>query len=443
MNDLRIRGGLVADPETKTLVEASVTISDGRIVHVGKEEGESTEVLDATGCIVCPGFVDTHMHDEELDDPHSVERALLRQGVTTAIAGNCGSGPLLGTVRPKRQTPWLNLGYLTGHRILRESVGVNDIYRPATPGETTEMQVLLERELSEGSFGLSLGLEYVPNTDPAEIAALADVVAKFPRRWISIHIRFDGPRCLEAIQEAIDIAARHRVRVQISHFGSMTAFGRLQTALDMVDQAYAAGTDVTFDCYPYAAFCTSVGSAVFDPGFEDRWNKDVGVLEAGSGKFKGQRLTKAMFEEMRSETPTALIIAHVLNESEVRTCLRHPRCAIASDAVLRNGEGHPRAAGTFPRGLRILREEGLSWPEALAHATSIPAEMTWLDRGTLRPGSVADLVLFEPERFTDKATFSDQLAPPEGIRAVLLGGRVAVREGTITEEPLGTFLLRR
>ena len=440
--DLLIAGGTLVDPVAGTAHPGNLGVRNGRIAFLGAQKPTAERTLDASDCIVCPGFLDLHMHDEEPEDPDTVERALLLQGVTTALAGNCGSGPLLERIRPYRTHPWLRLGYLTGHRALREEVGLEDVYLPASPEQIEAMKALLREELRSGSFGLSFGLEYAPNTSPEEIRALVEEVRPFPHRWIPVHIRYDGPRCLEGVQEILDLARQTGLRFQISHFGSMTAFGHTREALRLVEQAREEGADVTFDCYPYDAFCTHVGSAVFDPGFEERWNKGVESLEAGSGKYRGQRLTQETFAELRREDPEALVIAHVLGGEEVRACLAHPRCALASDAVLHRGQGHPRAAGTFPRGLGLLREAGLSWPEAIRHATSLPAEMGWLDAGRIREGATADLVVFHPDRLRDRATFQDQLLPPEGIAYVILGGQVAVDHGTIAPEPLGSFLLR-
>ena len=367
-----IRGGEVYLSEEKKLRLLSVAVAGGKIFEIGEcSFSEGWKEIDASGCIVSPGFIDSHMHDEQIPDPHTIQKALLRQGVTTAIAGNCGAGPLYEDIAPHRKTPWLNLGYLTGHTVLREKVGVEDRYRAATEEEIESMVELLWEELQKGSLGLSFGLEYMPQTSSREISRLASVVEEFPKRWIAVHIRYDGPQCLEGVREVVDMARNHALRVQISHFGSMNAFGNCQASLDLIEEAWKDGVDITLDCYPYAAFCTRIGSAVFDPGFEERWGgKGLESIEAGSGKYKGQRLTPESYRDLRENYPKDLGIAHVLNEAEVRACLKHPRCAVASDGVLFEGQGHPRAAGTFPRALRqhlrILRnapEKGTHHPQ--------------------------------------------------------------------------------
>ena len=442
--DILLRGGTVADPFSGKDRDLDVGIKDGRICRIGDGEPDAAKILDVGGCMVCPGFVDTHMHDEEIDDPDTTQLALLRQGVTTCIAGNCGSGPLQEEIRPSRSKPWVNIGYMTGHSVLRNKVGMGeaDRYRPAAESEIEGMKVLLLEELRKGSFGLSFGLEYNPGTGRAEIIELSRVVKGFEKRWVSSHIRHDGSLCLEAVREMVDLAAETGVRVQLSHLGSMTAFGLASEALDILHDGRKRGLDLTWDSYPYGAFCTSLGSTVFDPGFEERFHKPMSALEVGSGPHAGKRLDRELFEQLRRDCPQTLIIAHVMNEDEMKLILRDPRCAIGSDALLLDGGGHPRAAGAFPRGINWLREGGLDWNHAVSHATSIPSGMCWLDAGRIEAGAHADLVVFEPDKFRDMATFDKPLLPPAGIKYVIVNGRIAVDDGVADTEPYGRFLVR-
>jgi N-acyl-D-amino-acid deacylase len=240
----------------------------------------------------------------------------------------------------------------------------------------------------------------------------------------------------------IDLARKTGLRIELSHLGSMTAFGVSGEVLEMVNNARSEGIDIRFDTYPYAAFCTYMGSTVFDPGFEKRWNKGMEALEVASGPHKGKRLDQRLYDFLRSQAPQTLIVAHVMDEEEIRACLRHPLSALGSDAVLQEKGGHPRAAGAFPRGIRWLREDGLSWAEALAHATATPAESLWLNSGCIIEGAPADLVVFDPDVFIDNATFENPLLPPDGIKWVILGGQVVVEKGIILESKCGKFLFR-
>ncbi|MDO5116605.1 MAG: amidohydrolase family protein [Synergistaceae bacterium] len=442
--DLLIRGGTLILPDEGKEIKLNVAVSGGRIAALTADSPEAREVIDADGLFVAPGFIDTHMHDEEVEDGDTVELALLRQGVTTAFAGNCGTGPLARDILPFRERPWLNLGYLTGHTKLREAAGVQDIYSAAPPEAVAEMKSLLRSELQNGSFGLSVGLEYLPETPPSEVEALFETAAEFEKIWIPVHIRSDGPAAVNATDEILGYAEKWPLRFQISHAGSMTAFGRLAEVLAHIDSAVERGLDVTFDCYPYDAFCTRLGSAVFDPGFEERWGKGRDALEIGSGALRGRRLDEAgLYERLRKEAPDTLIIAHVMRGDEVELCLSHPRCAVASDSLLKNGHGHPRAAGTFPRALRMLRDKGFSWPEAVRRCTSLPASMAWLeDKGRIAEGCAADFVIFNGDELRDNATFRQELLPPSGVKWVVLGGETAVKENEITGAPKGKLLRR-
>lgn len=442
-HSLLITGGTVIFPEQNKAEKLNIAISDGKIAAMGVCTPDAVRVIDADGLYISPGFIDSHIHDEEADGGEGIEKALLRQGVTTAIAGNCGCGPLAENILPFRQNPWLNLGYLTGHTKLREAAGVTDIYAAAGEKEIEQMKLLLDKELEGGSFGVSIGLEYLPNTSLQEIEALLEVVARFENRWVPIHIRKDGPKAVDAVDEVLALAEKWPVRIQLSHLGSMAGFGQLGKVLEHVENAKSKGADVTFDCYPYSAFCTHLGSAVFDPGFEERWGKGLESLEIASGPYRGKRLSEEdLYNRLRKEDPETFIVAHVIKQDEVELCLSHPDCAIASDGALLHGHGHPRAAGTFPRAIRMLVNKGVSWPEAIRKCTSLPANMNWLDKGVIKEGADADLVIFDGGRLKDNATFADDLLPPDGIEWVIIGGIPAVRGKEILGGAKGKLLSR-
>lgn len=442
--DLVVRNGLVIDPVSLEEARQDVGISGDRISFVGPEAPRAAREIDAGGLLVLPGLVDTHMHFEHrVGDPYTVLRSLLLQGVTTAFAGHCGEGVMIREYREWfLQNPLINMGFMTGATTLRRAAGSDDRYSPSTDQQISVMEGLLRENLEEGAWGLSFGLEYAPGTSRDELFRLGKVVSGFDRRIISIHIRHDGHKSPEAVAEAIDLARHTGVRVQISHLGSMTAFGHSGEALRMIEQAKDEGIDVTFDVYPYYAFAARIGSAVFDPGFEDRLGKGLQSLEISTGEFKGVELTREIFDKARDEDPDAYVIAHVMNPDEVDMCLLHPDSAIASDAVLRGNEGHPRAAGTFPRGIGILRKAGLSWPEAVRHAASRPSEMMWHEGGRIIEGANAELVVIEPDLYRDRGEFGKPLVSPGGVRWVILNGRIAVEEGEIKEPPSGKMLLR-
>ena len=443
---LLLKGGQLVDPEANEVYFADVAIADGKISSISAPGTLSIfdEMIDISGLYIAPGFVDSHIHDAALPFGGEVQRALLKQGVTTAIAGHCGDGPCLSApARQEGEKPWIKVGYMVGHNSLREEVGCADRYAPATPEQIERMIPLLAQELNAGAMGLSFGLEYAPGSSAEEINAVAARVAQSKDRVISIHIRDDGIYCAPAVAEAIKIAQDHGVSVQISHLGSMTAFGVSQSCVAMIEDARRGGAPVFFDCYPYTAFCTSSATAVFDDGFETRWGgKGCSCLQAASGKFKGERLTKDSLAWMRENEPEGLIIAHVMNEEEVLFCLKHADGIVASDSLYRKGGAHPRLSGTFPRALRLLTAAGLSWPEAVKKMTILPSQVFKLESGRIAAGVAADLVIFDPKTLKDCATFEDPLAAPEGIHFVFIDGQMVLKEGEILTEPAGAMLYR-
>jgi N-acyl-D-amino-acid deacylase len=232
------------------------------------------------------------------------------------------------------------------------------------------------------------------------------------------------------VKEAVSLSKETGVRVQVSHLGSMT-MGHTRECADLIVSAAAEGVDVAFDCYPYDAFCAKAGSAVYDDGFIERWKgKGPECLEAVSGRFKGRRLTFETLAEMRREEPDDLIVAHVMDRAEVEDCVADPHCVVASDALaMGTGGAHPRVAGTFPRALRLLRERGCSWEGALRKMTTLPADRMKLPAGRLFEGAVADLIVFDPENFIDRATFQEPFLSPTGLELVVINGRVALENG--------------
>ena len=450
MNSIVITGGTV-----HTMVDgdepcrASLVVEDGIISEiipddeagVKRQYPSGADIFNAEGMLVAPGFIDIHIHNERTYDEPVVEKAMLSQGVTTGLSGNCGIGPLFSEIVSFGANPMVNLYSFVGNIVLREKAGQRDRYSPASPGQIDKMRELLRESMDMGALGLSFGLEYVPGTSSEEIGALSRAAAEYDG-LISVHIRYDDDRCVDAVQEAISISRKHRARVHISHLASITPFHTKECA-DLTAAARSEGARVTFDSYPYAAFCTSIGSAVFDDGFIDRWRgKGPEHCEAVSGKFRGRRLNWASFEEMRRDEPDGLVLAHIMDVNEVEACIARPDCIIASDAFY-SGEGiHPRTYGTFPKALNILRRCGYSWNDALKKVTSMPADVMGIASGRLTPGRAGDVVVFDPENFVDKATYQDAFLPPGGVKLVLIGGSPVVKNGEVSRIPQGRLRRR-
>ena len=193
------------------------------------------------------------------------------------------------------------------------------------------------------------------------------------------------------------------------------------------------------DCYPYFAFSTRLGTPTYDPGWLDRYHCDYGVLEFCEGKYKGQRATKETFDEMRRDFPECVTVCHVMKESDVRMAFRHPSVMVGSDGLLSAGQGHPRAAGSFPRFLAEFARKGtLSLYDAVEKITALPASRLGLTaKGRLNVGADADITVFDFDRIRDGATFAQPIAPPVGIDFVILGGRVAAENCRIRQARLG------
>jgi N-acyl-D-amino-acid deacylase len=430
---------------------ATLVIEEGRISAIipgfidpsDSSLPRGADFFDASGLYVAPGFIDIHIHDEYKDADHIAERSLLRQGVTTALFGNCGLGLLFSDAAAMHGSPWIHLYGLVGNCTLRGVVGQTDRYAPATVEQTMEMARLLRESMSLGAMGISLGLEYEPGASADEINSLVSVTAEFDG-IVTAHQRYDDDRCLDAVRELVDLARMFGVRVEISHLGSMTP-RHTEECVNIIDAARSDGLRVTFDCYPYAAFCTNIGSAIFDDGFVERWHgKGPECLESLAGRFRGRRLNWETFREMRNETPDGLVVAFIMEEAEVAGCVANPNCIIGSDTFYRGEGAHPRLSGTFPRAFRMARETaGYEWKDVLKKATTMPADALGIDAGKLYAGCVADVTIFDPERYADRATYQEPFLPPDGVALVVVNGEIAVRDGVVTDSPHGALHRRR
>lgn len=445
MIDLLIRGGWVVDPAHGVDGLADVAVREGKIVAVGEPRDRAKRVIDAEGMVVAPGFLDSHMHlgddltgrDRVVAEPGQICQSLARMGVTTAVTGNCGLGPTsvgayLDSVSGRSP---INLGVFAGHMMVRRATGIEDPYASATDEQTARMEELVASSLRAGAFGLSFGLELVPGVTTDEVVRLCRVASRY-HKLVPIHARFDGDRALEAMQELVLIAQQTGCALQVSHIGSVAAFGHMKQALALLEKARAEGCDILADCYPYAAFMMLLSSAVFDDiECLRRWGAELADLEIASGPRKGQRLTPELYTHLRQEEKgSTLIAAHVMRESEVVEALQHPLVFVASDGILINGQGHPRAAGTFAKMLgRYVRKEGrLSLSDAIAKMSWLPARrLRLVDKGHLGRGADADLVVVSMESVNDRASFIDPGAAPVGIELVLVNGVPVLEKGEL------------
>ena len=500
--DLLIRGGTVVDGTGAPAYRADVAVVDERIALVSRaplDPSKAGRVVDATGMVVSPGFVDLHTHLDPLLRLPGAE-SHVRQGVTTALGGPDGGGPwpfAAHLTAARRGGVGLNVAFLAGHNTIREEVmGLED--RTPTAEELSRMEGMVAQAMEEGAWGLSTGLKYLPGafSDVDEVVALSAVAARYGGIYTS-HLREEGLGLLDGVGEAMEIGRRAGIPVVLTHHKvvGQPMWGSSARTLAMVDSARAAGTDVMIDQYPYTASYTGItvlvpewamaggteaflermdDAALADSilrGIEfnivnDRGGNDLSrvqlALVAWDRSLEGRTLKDWAEREGMDPTPAngaklvveavrnggASAIYHAMDESDVTAILRHPMTMVASDGRLTQpGEGHPhpRWYGTFPRVLgRYVREQGvLTLEEAIHKMTGLPARRMGLpERGEVREGWYADLVVFDPSTVADAATFEEPHQYAVGIPYVVVNGWITVDDGKYRDLRAGRVLTR-
>ena len=448
---LHICGGRLIDPANGVDRVTDLYVADGKVAGVGTapagwEAAPDAAIIDARGCVVSPGFIDLHIHEDPVaPDGHiryAIFDCMLRMGVTTAVGGNCGSNaadPLTYLDTVDRDGAPVNVALLAGHGYFRRRAGALDKYAPATVAQRETIRALLRRALEGGCAGISFGVRYQPGADEPELMAAASA-GEGTGKLIAAHVRDDAAYVFDAIRETEALGRACGLPVEISHIGSMGGFGQMEQVLADMEASRASGLDVAMDCYPYEAFSTEIGSTTYDDGWLERYDCDYSVLEFCEGPWKGQRATPETFAAMRRDWPDTLTVCCVMRGEDVDMALRHPMVSVASDGILNDGQGHPRAAGTFPRFLaHYVREGGIPLPEGIRKMTALPASrLGILDRkGQLGVGADADVTIFDPGAVRDGSDFAHPTTAPAGIRCVIVGGRVAVRDGQVTDARCG------
>ena len=439
-----IYGGRVIDPANGLDGQYNILLENGKVAWVGTEIPGADQTIDATGKIVTPGFIDIHMHEDPVEGGkicQCIFPMMLRQGVTTAVGGNCGGNvhdPIDYLNIVDREGAAVNVALFAGHEYFRIAAGATDIYGGSTKDQQREMARNITAALEQGCVGVSFGLRYVPGADKEEFFRAA-ACCKESKKPIASHVRDDADAIFESIEELMDAGREFGIPMEISHIGSMAGFGQMEAVLKKVEQYQAEGLDVTLDCYPYFAFSTRLGTPTYDPGWLDRYHCDYGVLEFCDSKYRGRRATKETFDEMRQDFPDCLTVCYVMKEEDIRLAFRHPAVMLGSDGITDKGRGHPRCAGTFPRFLAEFVKKGdISLFEAVKKMTILPAKRLNLRRkGHLGIGADGDVTIFDYETVTDRATFADPALPPEGICYVLIGGEIVLKDGNILKDNCG------
>ncbi|MEZ5421388.1 MAG: D-aminoacylase [Vicinamibacterales bacterium] len=484
--DVLVRGGTVVDGTGAARRRADVGIVGGRIAAVGALDGATAaEVVDAAGLVVAPGFIDVHTHADDLAD-HPLAEHFARMGVTTVIAGNCGSSPVdigraFGAIRSTGAA--VNFASFVGHNSVREAV-MGTARRAPTPAELARMETLVAAAMADGAVGFSTGLQYVPGTyaAPDEIVALAKVAARSGGVYAS-HMRNEGTELEAAVAEALAVGREAGMAVQVSHLkvDAPSRWGASARALALIDEARAAGLQVMADQYLYDAASSNLGirfpawaleggqpaintrlddaktwarikqemhGLIRERGLENYSFARIANYPADPSlngltipevaqKLTGSKALDAQFETMRTmlRAGGASMVYQFMSEDDITRILTHPFVAIASDSglnVLNRGVPHPRGYGNAVRALgRYVRElRVVTLEEAVRKMTSLPAaQFGFADRGAVAPGKAADLVVFDAATVTDRATYAEPHQYPGGIAYVLVNGVPVVAQG--------------
>lgn len=474
--DTLIRNAHIMDGSGGEPWAGDVAIVGDHICAVGQIPDYSARaVIDGSGHILAPGFIDVHTHDDTnvIRTPGMLPK--LSQGVTTVIVGNCGisAAPVQLTGAPpdpmnllgsadvfryptfasyvaaiEQAQPAVNVAALVGHTALRNN-HMDRLDRAATASEIEQMQAQLSEALHVGALGLSSGLAYLSANaaPPDEVIALAKLLAAASAIYTT-HMRTETEGILDAMSEAFHIGRESSVPVVISHLkcAGIDNWGRSEEVLHALDEARAA-QPVGCDCYPYAAGSSTLDLRQVDERVEIMitWCEPHPEV---AGKTLAQIAASWNVEQIEAarRLQPAGAIYHSISEEDMRRILVHPATMIGSDGLPNDPLPHPRLWGTFPRVLGRYSRELKLFPMAMAihKMTGMPAARFGLaDRGLIKQGYFADLVLFNPETVRDTATFISPISSAEGIAAVWVNGVLSYRDGASTGQREGKFLPRR
>lgn len=447
-----VKNGRVIDPYNNIDSKLNIVIKDGKILELTPYEISGEKNIDATGLIVCPGFIDIHMHEDMYRKEEDyldewIAKSMLNMGVTTCIGGNCGinlTEPLTYLDAVDRLKLPVNIGLMAGHTNIRECVVENsNKYNPIQTDDIKKIMYTAREYLEGGCFGISYGIRYVPGITELELIEVSKA-CKPENKIINAHVRDDAKNIIWATKEFIKVGMKLDIPIQNSHIGSMGGYGQMKELLRLLDSVKSSGLDITSDCYPYYAFSTRIGETTYDDGFLERYNIDYDSIEISEGKYKGQRCTKNIFDELRKNSPDTITVGHVMNEKDIDMAILHPNVMIASDGFLHKEQGHPRAAGTFPRLIdKYVKTGKLSLYDAINKMTTMQAKKLGLsNKGNLSKGSDADITIFSYDEIKDNATFDNPIKKPDGIKYVLIKGSVALKDGEIVNGKLGTSVRR-
>jgi len=478
--DVVVRNVSIVDGTGAASFEANIGLRGDRIAKVGVLAERGAIEIDARGFTIAPGFIDVHSHDDwaVLLTPEMDFKVM--QGVTTDIVGNCGMGAApnpaaavifralhgasakvpdwtdyAGYLRAiDENPPSINVAVLAGHGSLRLGA-MGNAKREPNAGEVATMRGWLRDAIDAGAVGLSTGLVYEPGryARTEEIVELAREMRDSGALYAS-HMRNEARGLLDSVRETIRIGEEAGVAIQISHHKASGEenWGLVRESLKLIEEARAAGIHVTADQYPYTSGSTVLSAVIQNGGLDESGARGgMGMIAPerilivsvpSHPAWEGKRLDAIAAEmdlgaleaarRIVGEDPGAVVILDLMNEDDVRTVMAHPSTMIGSDGLPMGGKPHPRLYGTFPRVIGHYAREGglMTIEEAIHRMTAMPAEKFHLhDRGVIREGAFADLVIFDAKEILDTATYSDPRRYPTGISHVFVNGTAVVRDG--------------
>jgi N-acyl-D-amino-acid deacylase len=485
--DLVIRNGSIIDGTGTPARTGDIAVAGDRIAAIGDVAGRGEQELDAGGLAVVPGFIDVHTHDDAavVRDPRVDFKVM--QGVTTDVLGNCGAGVApanaafreyyrtgMGPILGESDLPWsstaeyfaaveaampaCNAVAYVPHGVLRYNAMGMGRGEPSA-AEMAAMCELLDEGMRAGAIGMSTGLVYVPGaySRTPELVELARVVARYGGIYGS-HIRNEGEGLLDAVGEAISIGEQAGCGVQLSHHKSAGVVGLTKQSLPMIAEARGRGVDVTIDVYPYVASSSSL-AAMFRIGRERAFEAAPAIIASvkhNKERYEGKYVSDiardldlpigdAVRKILEDEENTPSVIMFIMDETDVRRVVADDHCMAGSDGLPSEGKPHPRLYGTMAAMLqKYVREEPLlTLEEAVRKMTSLPAAKHRIsERGVLREGWYADVVVFDPATIADVATYAEPRQYPAGIEYVVVNGQVAAERGRQTDARAGRMLRR-
>ena len=489
--DVILRGGRVIDGTGSPWYRADVALKGDTIARIAPTIAEpAARVIEIDGLVVAPGFIDIHTHARRGIFEVPTADNYVRQGVTTLVEGPDGGspiplGPFLDKVAATRITP--NFASFVGQGSIRSEV-MGEVDRAATPEEVEKMRVLVRQGMEDGALGLSSGLFYVPGTftPTAEVVELAKVAGRMGGIYIS-HMRDEASKVVDSVRETIAVGEQGGLPTQVTHHKVVGTkyWGKSVETLRIIDQARARGVDVTIDQYPYTASATSISAALLpawaqeggrevvlerlkDPGLRAKIRAETVAIirdERGGGDPKNVVVSSCQFDpslagkdlaqitqgrglavtlENAADTTLWIVeqggaqgIFHAINEEDLQRILVHPATMIGSDGeipIFGRNHPHPRSYGTFARvlGVYVRDMKLLPLETAVQKMSAFPAQRLGLvDRGVLRQGLRADIVVFDPARLRDTATFEKPHAYAEGVAHVIVNGEIVFENGAM------------